>query len=159
MSPEAAAAQDADVVSGLIRTAALIQDVCATASAEHGLTPQQAQLMCVVGDTPSSMVRLAALLRVGKSTMTGLVHRAEQAGLVERSPDPADKRSSLIMLTTHGRRTNAAFRDAVSQQIDHIMSTLHAGERDGLATILSTIVDANQAPETWPTLEESNDRP
>jgi hypothetical protein len=50
-----------DITAGLIRSAALIQDIHASVSAEHGLTPQHAQLMCVVGDQPSSMVQLARI--------------------------------------------------------------------------------------------------
>ena len=112
--------------------------------------------MCVVGDEPSSMVRLGALLRVGKSSMTGLVHRAEQAGLVQRTPDPEDGRSTLILLTEKGRHANAAFRATVGERIEQIIATLPATERNHLTTALSTIVIDNQAPQTWPTEQEEH---
>ena len=139
-----------DVTAGLIRSAALIHDVHAAVSGEHGLTPQQAQLMCVVGDQPSSMVQLGALLRIGKSSMTGLVDRAERAGLVQRVPAPDDGRSFLIEPTPAGRRTNEEFRRAVGLRLDEVLGTLTAQERDSLAAILSKIVLDNQAPQTWP---------
>lgn len=139
-----------DITAGLIRSAALIHDVHAAVSAEHGLTPQQAQLMCVVGDQPSSMVRLGALLRIGKSSMTGLVDRAERVGLVQRVPSPGDGRSFLIEPTPLGRRTNEEFRAAVGQRLDEVMATLTAQERDSLAAVLTKIVLDNQAPQTWP---------
>lgn len=151
MDTESTTKQHLDLTAGLIRSAALIQDICAAASRDHGLTPQQAQLMCVVGDKPSSMVRLGALLRTEKSSMTGLVHRAEQAGLVQRAPDPGDGRSSLITLTAEGRRANSAFREAVGERIEHIITTLSAEERSSLTSALSTIVLDNEAPDTWPT--------
>lgn len=150
------ATQRLDPIEGLIRSAVLIQDTCATASSEHGLTPQQAQLMCVVGDQPASMVRLGELLRVGRSSMTGLVHRAEQAGLVRRAPDPEDGRSTLIMLTEQGRRANTAFRATVGERIERILATLPATERDHLTTALSMIVIDNHAPETWPPEQEEH---
>jgi len=146
--------QQLDLTAGLIRSSALVQDILAAASAEHGLTPQQSQLMCVVGDTPSSMVRLGALLRIGKSSMTGLVHRAEQAGLIQRAPDPGDGRSTLIMLTAEGRRANSAFRATVGERIEHIIATLSAAERSNLTAALSRVALTNQAPQTWPTEQE-----
>lgn len=139
-----------DLTGGLIRSAALIQDVHAAVSAEHGLTPQQAQLMCVVGDEPSSMVQLGAVLRIGKSSMTGLVNRAERAGLVQRVPAPDDGRSFLIEPTATGRRANEQFRRAVAERLDQVVATLTAEERDNLAAALSKIVLDNQAPQTWP---------
>lgn len=145
-----AMSQRLDVTAGLIRSAALIQDVHAAASVEHGLTAQQAQLMCVVGDEPSSMVRLGSLLRIGKSSMTGLVDRAERAGLVRRVPDPGDGRSYLIAPTPDGRRTNESFRRAVGERIDELIESLTEQERDSLAVVLSKVVLDNEAPETWP---------
>lgn len=139
-----------DITGGLIRSAALIQDVHAAVSAEHGLTPQQAQLMCVVSDEPSSMVQLGAVLRIGKSSMTGLVNRAERTGLVQRVPAPDDGRSFLIEPTAAGRRTNEKFRRAVAERLDQVIATLTAEERDNLAAVLSKIVFDNQAPQTWP---------
>lgn len=155
MKSEFPATPHLDLTAVLIRSAALVQDTCATASHEHGLTPQQAQLMCVVGDQPASMVRLGTLLRIGKSSMTGLIHRAEQAGLVKRAPDPTDGRSTLIELTDEGMRANAAFRQTVGERIDQILATLPAGDQDNLAMALSMIVLNNDAPETWPTDKEN----
>lgn len=156
MDEVGAVAQRLDLTVGLIRSAALVQDILAAASGEHELTAQQAQLMCVVGEKPSSMMRLGALLRIGKSSMTGLVRRAEQAGLVQRAPDPDDGRSTLIMLTEKGRRANTAFRGTVGERIEQIIVTLPAEERNCLAVALSTIVLDHQAPETWPTEQEEH---
>lgn len=150
MSAVSVVSQRLDVTAGLIRSAALVQDVCAMASVERGLTPHQAQLLCVVGDQPSSMMRLGSLLRVGKSAMTGLVDRAERAGLVVRVPDPNDGRSRLIALTPQGRRANESFRRAVGERIDEVIGSLTSQERDSLAAVLSKVVLDNEAPETWP---------
>lgn len=156
MNEDNAVADRLDLTAGLIRSAALVQDILAAASAEHGLTPQQSQLLCVVGDCPSSMVQLGALLRIGKSSMTGLVQRAELSGLVHRAPDPADGRSTLITLTEKGRRANTAFRATVGQRIDQIVATLPTAERHTLSVTLSTIVLEHQAPQTWPTKQKEH---
>jgi DNA-binding MarR family transcriptional regulator len=50
------------------------------------------------------MGEVAQRARLRKQTMTDIVHRLERAGLVERRPDPADGRASLIFLTARSRK-------------------------------------------------------
>lgn len=97
------------------------------------------------------------MLRIGKSSMTGLVDRAERVGLVQRAPAPDDGRSFLIEPTPLGRSKNEEFRRAVGQRLDEVMATLTEHERDSLTAILSKIVLDNQAPQTWPEVSEKND--
>ena len=49
------------------------------------------------------MSDLARRARLSKQTMTDLVRRLERDGLVERRPDPADARASLITLSVRSR--------------------------------------------------------
>jgi DNA-binding MarR family transcriptional regulator len=57
---------------------------------------------------PSPMRRLAEQMNCEASNLTGLVDRLEVRGLVERRPDPADRRVRLLALTEEG--------EAVSRQ-------------------------------------------
>jgi DNA-binding MarR family transcriptional regulator len=57
---------------------------------------------------PSPMRRLAERMNCEASNLTGLVDRLEVRGLVERRPDPADRRVRLLALTHDG--------EAVSRQ-------------------------------------------
>lgn len=50
------------------------------------------------------MGELARRARLSKQTMTEMIRRLERDGLVERRPDPADGRASLICLTARSRR-------------------------------------------------------
>ncbi|QIM15947.1 MarR family transcriptional regulator [Leucobacter insecticola] len=54
------------------------------------------------------IIDIAAQLSVTPSTASRLVARAESAGLVERSPSPADPRSVILSLTSAGEELNAA---------------------------------------------------
>jgi DNA-binding MarR family transcriptional regulator len=49
------------------------------------------------------MGELAGRARLSKQTMTTLVRRLEDDGLVERRPDPGDARASLVFLTARSR--------------------------------------------------------
>ncbi|NSC23887.1 MarR family transcriptional regulator [Streptomyces albus subsp. chlorinus] len=55
---------------------------------------------------------LAAYFGVGKATISRQLHALEALGLVERRPDPGDRRASLVRLTEEGRARFTRVRDA-----------------------------------------------
>jgi DNA-binding MarR family transcriptional regulator len=59
---------------------------------------------------PESMRALAQCLQVDPSAITGLVDRLEAKGLVERRPDPDDRRVKALVLTPRGKRVRAHLR-------------------------------------------------
>jgi len=50
------------------------------------------------------MGELARRARLSKQTMTTMIRRLEDDGLVDRRPDPTDARASLVFLTGRSRR-------------------------------------------------------
>ena len=66
---------------------------------------------------------LAAVARLSKQTMTGLVAACEEAGLVERERDPADGRAFVVRLTACGRRFQAV-AERVLDELDRELRTL-----------------------------------
>jgi DNA-binding MarR family transcriptional regulator len=50
--------------------------------------------------------------------MTGLLDRLEKQGLVERRPDPNDRRGVLVFLTPEGVRARATIKTLV-EELDH----------------------------------------
>src|SRR5438105_3624157 len=62
-------------------------------------TGQFPVLMSLKGGKALSQAELARIANVEQPTMAQLLNRMERDGLVERVPDPADKRSRLVMLT------------------------------------------------------------
>jgi DNA-binding MarR family transcriptional regulator len=68
------------------------------------LTPSQLSAMgTLAGADDQPMGALAAAERVTAPSMTRIVNALEQRGLVARTPDPADRRQSLVSLTASGR--------------------------------------------------------
>jgi MarR family transcriptional regulator, transcriptional regulator for hemolysin len=55
-------------------------------------------------DDGTPQTNLADQLDVGKVTLGGLVERLEQSGVVERRPDPIDRRVKRVYLTREGRK-------------------------------------------------------
>jgi DNA-binding MarR family transcriptional regulator len=76
------------------------------------LSPSQAAALTTVSaHGPLTPSELAQRERVQRPTATRVLARLEEAGLLERAGDPADRRSSLISATAEGRALLAAQRD------------------------------------------------
>jgi DNA-binding MarR family transcriptional regulator len=134
------------VVAALVRSAFLVNAVYAESGREHGLTPQQGQLLCVLMAQPYGMSELGAVLGLAKSSLTGLVDRTERNGLVRREPDPQDMRAVRVALTPRGSTLAAEFYAETCRRIDLLPAGLNAAERDMLADLLGRVVRDNRVP-------------
>ncbi|MGV9555164.1 MarR family winged helix-turn-helix transcriptional regulator [Streptomyces sp. NPDC003401] len=83
------------------------------AAAGHSLTGAQARLLSLLSLEPLPMRKLAVKLKCEPSNVTGIVDRLEARGLVERRPDPADRRVKLAAVTDEGRRTAKDLRETL----------------------------------------------
>ncbi|WP_128381065.1 MarR family winged helix-turn-helix transcriptional regulator [Streptomyces cavernae] len=83
------------------------------AAAEHSLTGAQARLLSLLSLEPLPMRRIAQELKCEPSNVTGIVDRLESRGLVERRPDPADRRVKLAAATEEGRMVARRLRDSL----------------------------------------------
>lgn len=101
---------------------------------ENGLTPQRHLLLLMIKGAPdgseqTSVTELAERLQLAQTTVTDLVRRAEQAGLVERERSNLDARVAHIRLTEEGERRlarsvrgHAAERDELLKMIRRLGS-------------------------------------
>jgi DNA-binding MarR family transcriptional regulator len=72
---------------------------------ELDLAPMQAKALHELdGEAPISMRELANRLGADPSNVTGLIDRLEARGLVERRPDPSDRRIKGLALTSTGAK-------------------------------------------------------
>ena len=82
----------------------------------NGLTPQRHLLLLMIKGAPdgserSTVTQLAARLRLAQTTVTDLVRRAEDAGLVAREQSGVDARVAILRLTEEGEhRLARSFR-------------------------------------------------
>jgi MarR family transcriptional regulator, organic hydroperoxide resistance regulator len=81
-------------------------------AAELGLTPSVLKsLMWLDPDEPQPMRALAERWGSDASTVTWLVDRMEEQGLVERRPHAADRRVRVVALTARGHEVRAELLD------------------------------------------------
>jgi DNA-binding MarR family transcriptional regulator len=74
-----------------------------TAAGYPGVTRAQARLLAGIDLEGTRLVVLAERARIAKQTANALVNGLEEAGYVERVPDPTDGRARLVRLTDRGR--------------------------------------------------------
>ncbi|MEV0584314.1 MarR family transcriptional regulator [Nonomuraea sp. NPDC050310] len=134
------------VVAALVRATFLVDAVYVTSAREYGLTQQQGQLLCVLMAKPYRMGELGAVLGLAKSSLTELVDRSAQRGLVRREPHPDDRRAVQVRLTERGSELAEAFYTATCERIDLLPSGLDEAERATLAGLLSRVVADNDVP-------------
>jgi DNA-binding MarR family transcriptional regulator len=84
-----------------------------SAAAEHALTGAQAKLLGLLTLEPLPMRKLANKLKCEPSNVTGIVDRLEARGLVERRPDPADRRVKVAVVTDAGRDVARSLRESL----------------------------------------------
>jgi DNA-binding MarR family transcriptional regulator len=88
--------------------------------------------------TPSEV---AARERVQRPTITRVVYRLEEAGLVARAVDPADRRSALITVTPAGRALLEAGRTRKDAFLSERLEALPAADRATLARAAAILED------------------
>jgi DNA-binding MarR family transcriptional regulator len=101
-----------------------------------GLTPQRYLLLLMIkgaadGSERSTVTELAERLQLAQSTVTELVSRAEEQGLLERERSASDGRIAYLRLSAEGERrlalsftSNEAEREALRQAFEHLEGAL-----------------------------------
>ncbi|MFR9675050.1 MarR family winged helix-turn-helix transcriptional regulator [Streptomyces sp. TR06-5] len=109
------------------------------AAADHALTGAQARVLTLLARQPTPMRKIADQLRCEPSNVTGIVDRLEARGLVERRPDPADRRVKVAAATEAGRDTAGSLRgslDFAREPLADLTSLERRVLRDLLARML-----------------------
>jgi DNA-binding MarR family transcriptional regulator len=106
------------------------------------LTPTDGWLLeALAVHGPMRVTTLAAWQGVDKSTVTPQVRRLEQAGLVDRRPDPDDGRAALLTLSALGREVREQVRAAGGQALAAALASWDDGDRRALAELLTRFAE------------------
>jgi DNA-binding MarR family transcriptional regulator len=122
---------------GITRTARRLRQ-----EAGGSLSPSQsAALATIERHGPLTPSELAAREQVQRPTVTRVLARLEEAGLVERAGDPADRRSTLVSITGEGRALLAAQRTRKDAYLAKRLAALSAEDRATLARAAALLED------------------
>src|SRR5215813_7847306 len=140
-----AARKQLSSVDGLAQLSFLIQGLLERRAAEHDLSIIQTRLLGVLRDRQPTMNELARFLGLDKSSVTGLVDRAERRGLVARVPATTDQRAVLVSLTDDGWSLVSQAAARFEADVSALLSHLPPRERETLSKIISRLVVAHAA--------------
>ena len=98
-----------------------------------GLSPSQtASLATIERHGPLTPSELADRERVQRPTVTRVLVRLEEAGLVDRAADPHDRRSCLVSISEDGRALLQAMRDRKDAFLARRIDALEPADRETL---------------------------
>lgn len=124
----------------LIRVHVRIGRTHHTLLAEHGLThPQFFVLSNIVNEPGLSQQALTNRLDVTKGNTSGLIERMVEAGLVERRPDPDDRRSYQLYATNAGFHAFENAAPALENNVADKLSVLTDEEQTTLINLLAKV--------------------
>lgn len=107
---------------------------------ESALTDSQAELVRTVRRNPGiSVAEAAAELGLVANTVSTLVGRLTERGLLQRTPDASDRRVARLTLTDPAREQVEAWRDRRTALVTRALDDLTAEDRDALSAALPVL--------------------
>lgn len=131
-----------DPVDVLAHAAFVVMAVLTRVAAQHDMSLTQLRVFGILRDHRPRMAELAEFLGLERSTMSGLIGRAEQRGIVRRVPNPDDARATDVVMTPAGHALAAVVQAQIRGELEPLIARLDPDERDALAGLLSHVVSA-----------------
>ncbi|WP_433348268.1 MarR family winged helix-turn-helix transcriptional regulator [Micromonospora sp. CA-111912] len=89
---------------------------------------------------PASQAELSSHTGIYRSDLVAVLNELADRGLVERAPDPADRRRNVVTLTAPGRRQLRRLDGLLADVEDEVLAPLTPPEREQLTRLLAALV-------------------
>jgi DNA-binding MarR family transcriptional regulator len=142
MEPQVASGAPVEADLGWALGVVFRQYAKASAAALEGLPggPRGYQVLATTNsEGPKRQLDLAAQLGVDRTVMTYLLDDLEKAGVVQRRPDPADRRARLIAPTDAGVEALCDLERRLRRTEDEILGILDESERSSFRMLLQRL--------------------
>jgi DNA-binding MarR family transcriptional regulator len=124
--------------------------------AGHDLTPVQYAALTTIETHPGiDQATLAGLIAYDRTTITGVVDRLAQKGLLARQANSRDRRARVLQITDAGRRILCGIEPAVAAAQRIMLRGLTAGEADQFLRLLRKAIAAGNELSRAPLREVS----
>lgn len=111
--------------------------------------PRGFQVMSIAAvSSCSNQARIAERLGLDRTVMTYLIDDLEKAGLVERQPDPADRRARRVLLTAKGEKSFRQATHRIEQVERAVLAGLSDEDADVFRELLMRVVAAGPVEDT-----------
>ena len=128
------------LVDALVQAAFVTMAVLNKVGADNDLSLTQLRVLAILRDRRLRMTSLADYLGLEKSTMTGLVDRAEKRGLLERAPNASDGRAVDVFLSPAGAELAERLYAQVRRSLSPMTSELAPAGQRPLQTLLERLL-------------------
>lgn len=126
----------------LTQTASHAQRLVAEGFSSVGVRGYHYRLLATLEEFgPASQAALGRRSGIHLSDMVATVNELADRKLVERAPDPADRRRNIISLTAAGKRQLRRLEKQLAQTQDELLAPLSPEERQRLTQLLSRLLD------------------
>jgi len=106
------------------------------------LSPHHARALRVISERDGlRLTDLAEALHIAARSATEVADGLQERGLVERTPDPGDRRAIILRVTDEGRRIRAEIEKARIADASELFGRLSPDDRAELARLLQTLTD------------------
>jgi DNA-binding MarR family transcriptional regulator len=130
-----------DLIGALVRASFATTAVLSRVAAEHDLSLTQLRVLAILRDRRVRMSELADYLGLDKSTISGLVDRAEKRGLLQRAPSPADGRATDVFLTADGIQLAELGERKIAASLSPMTGKLTRAEARRLTALLEYVLE------------------
>lgn len=90
---------------------------------------------------PASQSGLSSRTGIYRSDLVTVISELADRGLVERAPDPADRRRNVVTLTAPGRQFLLRLDKLLADVEEDVLAPLTPGQREQLRDLLTTLVN------------------
>ncbi|HEY1529645.1 MAG TPA: MarR family transcriptional regulator [Galbitalea sp.] len=140
MSEKPATGETTPVTDALVQVSFAVLDVLNRSAAELDLSLTQLRLIGILRDRSPNMAALAEFLGLDRSSVSGLIDRAERRDLVVRRPSTDDARVTLIDLSPAGRKVGERIGELVNARMDELLNGIPVGDRDQIVRIAQRVL-------------------
>lgn len=98
--------------------------------------------MTLLLEGPATPSQLADRLALARSTVSRLLERLDTEGWIRRRPDPADGRSTQVVLTARGHRTADRVLAARHARLSGLMAKIDEPDRADIVRALRLLAEA-----------------
>jgi len=138
------AALSEGLLDALVQTSFVTMAVLNKIGAENDLSLTQLRVCGILRDRRPRMAALADYLGLEKSTMTGLIDRAEKRGILARAPSAEDGRATEVFLTKQGIALFERLYLELKQALEPLMARLDTSEQRQLQALLRRMLEPQE---------------
>ncbi|SPM39793.1 DNA-binding transcriptional regulator, MarR family [Mycobacterium numidiamassiliense] len=125
----------------LVQASFTVIAVLSRVAAEQDLSLTQLRMLGILRDREPAMAELATYLGLERSTVSGLIDRAVQRGLVRKTSDAADGRSVRVSLTAEARRMETGVIAQIGDLLAPMTDRLNSSDQKRLSALLAKLLD------------------